>query len=335
MTSYLRELSRGLRWVCLFIASVGAPGTSAAQSDPVAGWPNRPIRLILPTAAGGAGDISSRLVAQKLSERLGQQVMVDNRAGASGVVGSVAVARAAPDGYTIGQVSASTHAASSALTRNLPYDAFKDFAPISLIGILPLVIASYPGLPVKTIAQLVALAKIKPKTLNNAWAATLPFLSALLFCSEADIELNHVPYKGSGQAAVDLVEGRIDLQFGTISPILALIRDGKLRPLAVTSAKRTDSLPNVPTVAETLLPGFDSSLWLGFAAPMGTPQPIIHRLNREIGEILSDPSMRAAFAQHGVDAEFGPPEQLGARIRGDIAKYQAVVAKAGIQLEER
>jgi tripartite-type tricarboxylate transporter receptor subunit TctC len=157
----------------------------------------------------------------------------------------------------------------------------------------------------------------------------------LLFCSEADIELNHVPYKGSGQAAVDLVEGRIDLQFGTISPILALIRDGKLRPLAVTSAKRTDSLPNVPTVAETLLPGFDSSLWLGFAAPMGTPQPIIHRLNREIGEILSDPSMRAAFAQHGVDAEFGPPEQLGARIRGDIAKYQAVVAKAGIQLEER
>ncbi len=163
MTSYLRELSRGLRWVCLFIARVGAPGTSAAQSDPVAGWPNRPIRLILPTAAGGAGDISSRLVAQKLSERLGQQVMVDNRAGASGVVGSVTVARAAPDGYTIGQVSASTHAASSALTRNLPYDAFKDFAPISLIGILPLVIASYPGLPVKTIAELVALAKIKPK----------------------------------------------------------------------------------------------------------------------------------------------------------------------------
>jgi tripartite-type tricarboxylate transporter receptor subunit TctC len=157
----------------------------------------------------------------------------------------------------------------------------------------------------------------------------------VLFCSEAGIELNHVPYKGSGQASLDLVEGRIDLQFGTISPILALIRDGKLRPLAVTSAKRTDSLPNVPTVAEALLPGFDSSLWLGFAAPMGTPQPIIHRLNREIGEILSDPSMRAAFAQNGVAAEFGPPEQLGARIRGDIAKYRDVVAKAGIQLEDR
>jgi tripartite-type tricarboxylate transporter receptor subunit TctC len=335
MTSSLRELSGGLRWICLFIAIVGAPGTSAAQSDTVAGWPDRPIRLILPTAAGGAGDISSRLVAQKLSERLGQQVIVENRAGASGVVGSVAVARAAPDGYTIGQVSASTHAASSVLTRNLPYDAVKDFAPISLIGTLPLVIAGYPGLPVTTIGELVAFAKSKPKSLANAWAATLPYLSALLFCSEAGIELNHVPYKGSGQASLDLVEGRIDLQFGTISPILALLRDGKLRPLAVTSAKRTDSLPNVPTVAEALLPGFDSSLWLGFAAPIGTPQPIIHRLNREIAEILSDPSMRAAFAQNGVAAEFGPPEQLGARIRGDIAKYRDVVAKAGIQLEDR
>jgi tripartite-type tricarboxylate transporter receptor subunit TctC len=145
MKSSLRELSGGLRWICLFIAIVGAPGRSAAQSDTVAGWPDRPIRLILPTAAGGAGDISSRLVAQKLSERLGQQVIVENRAGASGVVGSVAVARAAPDGYTIGQVSASTHAASSVLTRNLPYDAVKDFAPISLIGTLPLVIAGYPG----------------------------------------------------------------------------------------------------------------------------------------------------------------------------------------------
>jgi tripartite-type tricarboxylate transporter receptor subunit TctC len=335
MTSSPRELSGGLGWVCLFIAIVGAPGTSAAQSDSVAGWPDRPIRLILPTAAGGAGDISSRLVAQKLSERLGQQVIVENRAGASGVVGSVAVARAAPDGYTIGQVSASTHAASSVLTRNLPYDAVKDFAPISLIGTLPLVIAGYPGLPVRTIGELVAFAKSKPKLLNNAWAATLPYLSALLFCSEAGIELNHVAYKGSGQASLDLVEGRIDLQFGTISPILSLIRDGKLRPLAVTSAKRTDSLPNVPTVAEALLSGFDSSLWLGFAAPMGTPQPIIHRLNREIGGILSDPSMRAAFAQNGVAAEFGPPEQLGARIRGDIAKYRDVVAKAGIQLEDR
>jgi tripartite-type tricarboxylate transporter receptor subunit TctC len=335
MTSSLRELSGGLRWICLFIAIVGTPGRSAAQSDTVAGWPDRPIRLILPTAAGGAGDISSRLVAQKLSERLGQQVIVENRAGASGVVGSVAVARAAPDGYTIGQVSASTHAASSVLTRNLPYDAVKDFAPISLIGTLPLVIATYPGLPAATIGELVAFAKSKPKSLANAWAATFPYLSALLFCSEAGIELNHVPYKGSGQASLDLVEGRIDLQFGTISPTLALLREGKLRPLAVTSGKRTDSLPNVPTVAEALLPGFDSSLWLGFAAPIGTPQPIIHRLNREIGEILSDPSMRAAFAQNGVAAEFGPPEQLGARIRDGIAKYRDVVAKAGIQLEDR
>jgi tripartite-type tricarboxylate transporter receptor subunit TctC len=266
---------------------------------------------------------------------LGQQVIVENRAGGSGVVGSLAVARAAPDGYTIGQVSASTHAASAALTRNLPYDPAKDFAPISSIGILPLVIASYPMLPTKTVAELVALAKSKPKSLSSAWAATLPYLAALLFCSEAGIELNHVPYKGSGQAAVDVVAGRVNLQFGTISSIQALIRDGKLRPLAVTSAKRSNALPEVPTVAEALLPGFDASLWLGLAAPAGTPEPIIQRLNRETVAILSDEAMQAAFAQHGVEAEFGPPEQLGARIRGDIAKYQAVVAKAGIQPEDR
>jgi tripartite-type tricarboxylate transporter receptor subunit TctC len=179
----------------------------------------------------------------------------------------------------------------------------------------------------------VALAKSKPKSLSSAWAATLPYLAALLFCSEAGIELNHVPYKGSGQAAVDVVAGRVDLQFGTISSIQALIRDGKLRPLAVTSAKRSKTLPEVPTVAESLLPGFDASLWLGLAAPAGTPAPIIQRLNRETAEILSDPAMQATFAQHGVEAEFDTPEQLGARIRGDIAKYQAVVAKAGIQLE--
>jgi tripartite-type tricarboxylate transporter receptor subunit TctC len=335
MTPRLHRLPGWLRWLCVAIATAGYAGTSAAQSDPTAGWPSRPIRLILPTAAGGAGDVSSRLVAQKLSERLGQQVIVDNRAGASGVVGSVAVARAAPDGYTIGQVSGSTHAAAAALSHNLPYDAVKDFAPISLIGVLPLVIASYPGLPAKTIAELVALAKGKPKSLSNAWAATLPYLSALLFCSEAGIELNHVPYKGSGQAAIDLVEGRIDLQFGTISPILALIRDGKLRPLAVTSAKRTESLPDVPTVAETVLPGFDSSLWLAIAAPAGTPQPIIQRLNREIVDILRDPAMQAAFARNGVDAESDSPEHLGALIRDDIAKYKAVVAKAGISIEEK
>jgi tripartite-type tricarboxylate transporter receptor subunit TctC len=333
VTSCLRGLHRELRWICLIVALTGIVGKSAAQPEWAAEWPSRPIHLIMPTAAGGAGDLASRLVGQKLSERLGRAVIVENRPGGSGIVGSVSLARAAPDGYTFGLVSASTHAAAPALKRNLPFDAVKDFAPVALLGDVPIVIASYPGLPTKNIREFVALAKSKPKKLNNAWAATLPYLAALVFCNESGIELSHVPYKGSGQASLDLIEGRIDLQFGTISPILTLIQDGKLRALAVTSPQRTRSLPDVPTVAEALLPGFDSALWLAFAAPAGTPAPIIDRLNREIGEILKESEMRAAMAKNGVDAESSSVEQLGARMRADISKYQGIVAKLGIQLE--
>jgi tripartite-type tricarboxylate transporter receptor subunit TctC len=313
------------------LALVAAPASVAAQPDPSAGWPSRPIRMILPSAAGGAGDIVSRLIAQKLSERVGQQVVVENRTGGSGVVGSVAIAKAAPDGYTFGLSSASTHAASAALTRDLPYDAVKDFASITLIGSLPIVVAAYPGLPAKSLAELVAMAKAKPGSLNNGWAATLAYLAGLVFAQRAEIELNHIPYKGSGQASIDLMEGRIQMQFGTIASILGLIRDGKLRALAVTSGQRTRALPEVPTIAEALLPGYNQSLWLGYSAPAGTPEPILRRLSREIGEILKVPAMQEAYAQHGVDVEYGTPEELSARIGGDIAAYRSVVAKAGIE----
>jgi tripartite-type tricarboxylate transporter receptor subunit TctC len=333
MTWCSRGFSLGLRWICLVVALTGVAGKSSAQPGPATKWPSRPIHLIMPTAAGGAGDLASRLVGQKLSERLGRAVIIENRPGGSGIVGSTALANAAPDGYTFGLVTASTHAAAPALKRKLPFDAVKDFAPVALLGDLPIVIASYPGLPAKTVSELVSLAKSKPKELSSAWAATLPYLAALVFCTETGIELSHVPYKGSGQASLDLMEGRIDLQFGTISPILTLIQEGKLRALAVTSPKRTHSLPDVPTVAEALLPGFDSSLWLAVAAPAGTPAQIIDHLNREIGEILKEPEMRAAMAKNGVDAESSSVERLGARMRADIAKYQGIVAKFGIQLE--
>jgi len=329
ISSWPRTIPRA----CVLILAAIAPATVAAQPESSSTWPSRPIRLILPSAAGGAGDITSRLIAQKLSERLGQQVVVENRVGASGVVGSTAVARAAPDGYTLGLVTASTHAASPALTKNMPYDAEKDFAPITLIGILPIVVAAFPGLPAKNIAELVGMAKSKPGSLANGWAATLPYLTSLLFSTQTGIQLNHIPYKGSGQASMDLVEGRIQMQFGTISPILALLREGKLKPLAVTSAKRTESLPDIPTVAEALIPGFDSSLWLGFAAPAGTPAPIISRVNREVVAILKDPAIHSAFAQHGVDVEFSSPEQLALKIRHDIAAYRDVVSKAGIEVQ--
>jgi tripartite-type tricarboxylate transporter receptor subunit TctC len=317
----------------LLLIAVAAGVPVHAQSDPIAGWPNRPIKLILPTAAGGAGDIVSRLVTQKLGERLGQQFVIENRPGGNGIIGSAAIANAAPDGYTIGLVTASTHAAAPAIGQNIPFDAIKDFAPISLMGNLPIVLAVHPGLPIKNLAEFVALAKTRPREINNAWGAAMPYLAALLFCKEAGIELNHIPYKGSGQAAVDLIEGRIQAQFGTVSPILALIKDGKLRALAVTSSQRTAALPDVPTVAEVLLPGFGSSLWLALAAPAGTPERIIRRLNEEMAAILKDPAMQKAFADRGVDPEFGPPEQLAERIREDIEKFRGVVAQTGARPE--
>jgi tripartite-type tricarboxylate transporter receptor subunit TctC len=316
----------------LVMAVLAAPG-AYAQSHPSAGWPSRPIKVILPSAAGGVGDIVSRLVAQKLGEKLGQQFVIENRPGGNGIIGSAAIANAVPDGYTIGLVTASTHAAAPAIGQNMPLDAIKDFAPISLMGNLPIVLAVHPGLPAKNLAEFAVLAKTKPKQINNAWGAAMPYLAALMFCKEAGIELNHIPYKGSGQAAVDLVEGRIQAQFGTVSPILALIKDGKLRALAVTSSRRSAALPAVPTVAEALLPGFGSSLWLAFAAPAGTPERIIRRLNEEMVTALKDPAMQNALADRGVDAEFGPPEQLAARIREDIEKFQTVVAQTGMRPE--
>jgi tripartite-type tricarboxylate transporter receptor subunit TctC len=314
------------------IVSVAVLGMSLAlaQTASQSAWPNRPIRLILPSAAGGAGDTTSRLVAQKLSERLGQQVVVENRPGAAGVVGSTAIARAEPDGYTIGLLTASTHAASAALNRDLPYDAAADFAPISMIGDLPIVVAGYPGLSAKNLTDLVAAAKAKPNSIANGWAATLPYLAALLFSQRTGIRLNHIPYMGSGQASMDLVEGRIQIQFGTITPILALLRDGKLTPFAVTSAKRTAALPNIPTVAEALLPGFDASLWLAWGAPAGTPASIVRRLNKEIVEIVREKEIRDAFAHHGVDVVSSSPEELGARIRAETVAYRGIAAKTGI-----
>lgn len=320
-----------MRCGLLLLAMIGM-ATAHAQSDPHA-WPNRSIKLILPSAAGGAGDITSRLLAQKLSERLGQQVVIENRPGGNGIIGSMAIASATPDGYTIGMISASTHSAAPAIVQSMPFDAIKDFAPISLMGNLPLVLAVNPNLAAKTLPEFVALAKAKPKEITNAWGAAMAYLAALLFCKEVGIELNHIPYKGSGQAAVDLVEGRIHAQFGTVSPILSLIKDGKLRALAVTSRQRTAALPDVPTVAEALLPGFDASLWLAFAAPAGTPAAIIRRLNEEMVAALKEPALQKAFADRGVDAEFGPPEQLAARIREDIEKFRGVVAQTGTRPE--
>jgi tripartite-type tricarboxylate transporter receptor subunit TctC len=295
-------------------------------------WPQRPIRLIVPFTAGSSSDIIARLVGQKLGERLGQQIVIDNRVGASGNVGSEAIARAEPDGYTIGLANTSTLAVGASLAA-LPYDPAKDFAPVSMLGHSPFVLALYPGVPAQTVQDLIALAKTKPHALNYASAgpATLAHLAGALFAKMANIELTHVAYRGTAQSTLDLIEGRVEMQFGTIPPTLSHLRAGKLRALAVTGAARNPALPDVPTIAESGLWGYECTLWQAMIAPAGTPAAIIARLNREVAAILADPAVTAAFAKNGVEPDPTSPQALAARIRDDAKKWRAVISSAGIR----
>jgi tripartite-type tricarboxylate transporter receptor subunit TctC len=325
-----------MRLALLLLATVMAAGAALAQMGAGdAGWPSKPIHFIVPFPAGSSTDIVARIVGQRLSDRLGQQVVVDNRAGASGNLGSDAVARSAPDGYTIGLATTSTHAVAASLNANLPYDPVKDFAPVSFIGSSPYVLATYPGVSAKSVAELIALARARPRMLNYASAgpASLAHLAGALFESLAGVELTHVPYRSSNQAVLDLTEGRIEMQFGSLAPTLPYIAAGKMRALAVTGAKRSDSLPDVPTIIEGGIAGYEVSLWMAIVMPAATAPGVVLRLNREVSAILATAETKAALIAQGMEPESSTPEALGARIRGDIEKWRIVIAKAGIRAE--
>ena len=323
-----------LRLISMALAAMLAAGATAAQTGD-ASWPDRPIRLIVPFPAGSSTDIISRILAQRLGARLGQQVVIDNRVGASGNLGADAVAKAAPDGFTIGIATASTHAVALSLSPNLPYDPIKDFAPVGMIGSAPYVLVVYPGLPAHNLAELIALAKAKPGTLNygSAGVASLAHLATALFATIAGVNITHVPYKASAQSVTDMITGRLDMQFATIAPSLAQIRAGQLRALATSGRERVSVLPDVPTVAESGLAGYEASLWVALVAPAATRPAITARLNRELNEILRSADAREALIAQGVEPEGGPPEAVTERIRGDIDKWRGVVAKAGIRAE--
>jgi tripartite-type tricarboxylate transporter receptor subunit TctC len=325
-------MSPRIRHAALLAAMVAAGAVHAQPAASDARWPERPIRLIVPFTPGSSSDIVARLVAQKLAEHLGQQIFIDNRVGASGNVGTEAVARAEPDGYSLGLANTTTHAVAASLA-TLPYDPVKDFAPVSMLGHSPFLLALYPGVPARTVPELIALAKARPRALNYASAgpATLAHLSGALFEKMANIELTHVPYRGTAQSTLDLLEGRVEMQFGTIPPTLSHIRAGKLRALAVTGATRNPTLPNVPTIAESGLPGYECSLWQAIVAPAATPSAIIARLNGAIAVVLRDPEVKAAFAKNGVEPEPSSPQVLAARIRDDVAKWREVITSTGIR----
>ena len=302
-----------------------------AQSD----YPDRPVRLIVPFPAGSATDTVSRILTQKLGARLGQQVVVENRPGASGNIGVDMVAKAAPDGYTLGLITASTHGVAPALGTKLPYDTIKDFKPVSMVGAAPYVLVMYPGIPAKTISELVALAKTKPGQFNygSAGIASVAHLAAALFANETGVELTHIPYKSSAQSSIDMITGRLDMQFATVAPTLQNINDGKLRALATTGRKRVHVLPDVPTMIEAGVKDYDVALWFAYVVPAGTPDAIAARLNREMTAILSEPVTAEALRKQGFEPEPGPADAVTGRITSETETWRALVVKTGIKPE--
>jgi tripartite-type tricarboxylate transporter receptor subunit TctC len=294
-------------------------------------WPVRPVRFIVPAAPGSAGDDVCRLIAAKLGERFGQQFVLVNQPAAVGTLAMQDLARAIPDGYTIGQISVSTQVIAKLYNPALPYDGIKDFALISLLGSSPYVLAVNPGLPAKNVAELVALAKAQPQPLSNAAFGTmsLGYLASKLFEREAGIRLNQIPYRSSAQAVVDVVAGRVDMQFSTLPPAVPLIKTGKLRAIATTGAQRFATLAEVPTLVESGYPGFDVALWLGMAAPLGTPAEIVERLNSELVALLNTADMRDAMLRQSFIAKSSSPDELARRMEGDLVKWRDLVATAG------
>jgi tripartite-type tricarboxylate transporter receptor subunit TctC len=315
--------------VVLSLAALGC----AAHAQ---GYPAKPIRLIVPFAPGGTNDIMARGVAPELSTLLGQQVIVDNRGGASGQIGAEAVAKSPPDGYTLMLVSSSVMSHGPAVFPKLRYDMERDFAPMGRVCEVPLVIVMHPSVPAKTTRQLIALAKARPNELRMAigGTGTTSHLVQELFASSTGIKVLTVPYKGAGPALVDLLGGHVDGRIDQIPSSMPHIQSGRLRPIAVTTTRRAELLPDVPTLAQSGVPGFDASTVIGMFVPAGTPRDIVQRLNGALVKALASPALRERFASQGAEARPSTPEELGKFVREDLAKWRKVVQKAGIKLEQ-
>ncbi len=317
-----------LRAIVACAMSAIAIGTAAAQD-----WqPSRPVTLVVPFPAGGGNDALARLVAERMSKPLGQQVVVENRGGAGGTVATRAIAKSPPDGHTILLSYTGTFAINPTLYPNAGYDPRKDFAPIGTIGTLTSILVAHPSLPVKSTADLITYAKTNPGKINYGFVpGTVGHISTEMVARSASIKLTNIPYKGNGNAIADLMGGHVSMMFLSILPVIGQIQAGTLRALAVASPARSALVPDVPTIAESGLPGYECSLWQAIVAPTGTPAAIIARLNREANAILNDPDVRAAFTKQGVEPEPGTAEALGARIRDDVKKWREVIISAGIK----
>ena len=310
------------------IALAGLPGFAPAQA-----YPTKPVRIIVPFPPGSGADITTRLVAPKLSESLQQQFIVDNRAGAAGNIGAEVAARSPADGYTLLTAPAST-AISQTLYQKLSYDLLKDFEPVALMAGVPFMLVVHPSLPAKNMNDLVALAKAKPGqlTYGSTGNGSSPHLTTEMLKLQTGIDIVHVPYKGRPPAVTDLLSGNITFMFANSLSVLPHVQTNRLRALAVTSAKRSASTPNLPTVAESY-PGFESGTWFSLLAPTGTPRDVVNRLNAAVSKVVQLPDVREKIVAQGGDPLSGTPQQVGAYIKSEVAKWGKVVRASGAKVE--
>ena len=320
------------RALCALLAVIAASPAPVACAE---SYPVKPIHLVVPFPPGGSLDVVARAIGQKITEAWGQPVMIDNRPGAGGNIGADFVAKSAPDGYTILEGALSTHAVNVSLYGKLPYDPIKDFAPITLVAVTPNVLVINPLLPVNSVAQLIAYAKANPDKLSfgSGSNGSAGHLAGELFKREAGVDMLHVPYKGGAPALQALLAGDTQLMFDNLANSTPQLKAGKLKALAVTTAKRSALAPDLPTLAETGLPGFDIYTWWGFLAPTGTPKEIVAKWNAEVTRILNTPEMRAFFAQQGAEPSPTTPEQFSALIRSEIPKYAKIVKESGAKVD--
>jgi tripartite-type tricarboxylate transporter receptor subunit TctC len=322
------DFNVALRAACAALLAAAAAGTLAQ------GYPGKPVRVVVPSSAGGGTDIVARIIAPRLSERLGQQIVIDNRPGAGTMIGIEVAAKSPPDGYTL-LVAPSTLALNPAVYKKVPYDALRDFAPITQIVGSTSIIVVHPSIPVKTVKELIAFARARPGQMNyaSAGSGTYPHMTMELFNSTAGVKMVHIPYKGTAPAMIDMLAGHISVMAATVLTGMPQIRAGRLRPLGITSLARSAAAPEIPTVAESGLPGFESVQWYGALVPAQTPKEIVARLHGEMTRVLQMPEVRERFLADGTDPVGNTPDEFGRYIRDETVKWAKVAREAGIKQE--
>lgn len=331
MLDFTHNFSRrnGLKALAAAALAVTGIAPAAAQT-----FPNKPINIIVPFSAGGTTDILARIVGQALGTELGQSVIIDNRPGAGGNIGGQAAARAPADGYTLFMGTVGTHAINAALYKKMPFDPIKDFAPLSRVANVPNLLVAHPSQPYKTVQELITYAKANPGMVNfgSSGSGSSIHLSGELFKSMAKVDMVHVPYKGSAPAVTDLLGNQIGIMFDNMPSAIQHVRSGKLRPIAVTTAKRSPELPNVPTIAEAGVPGYEATSWFGLWAPAGTPAPVLSKLHASLAKVLKDPAVIKKIGDQGGEVVIDTPAEFDAFIKAEAVKWGKVVKESGAEI---